>query len=78
MAVELDGSEVVDLLALHLPGLQTHGDPAQFQQSPGGQDTLAVPGEDRRQGGAQPPEPQAGVSPGGAAEHSETYLSPSL
>lgn len=55
------GCEVVDLPTL-LSGLQTHGDPAQLQQSPGGPDTLAVPGEDRRQGGAQPAEPQAGVS----------------
>lgn len=69
MAVDVDGSDVVDLLTLHLSGLQTHGDPAQLQQSPGGPDTLTVPGEDRRQGRSQPPEPQAGVSPGGAAEH---------
>lgn len=78
MAVDVDGCQAVDLLTLHLSGLQTHRDPAQLQQSPGGPDALAVPGEDRRQGRSQPPEPQAGVSPGGTAEHWETYLSTSL
>lgn len=65
VAVEVDGVEVIDLQTLHLSGLQTHRDPAQLQQSPGGPDTFAIAGEDRKQGGSQPPEPQAGVSSGG-------------
>lgn len=47
---------------LSLSGLQAYRNPAELQQSQRGEDTFPVPRKDRRQGGPEQAESEAGVS----------------